>query len=120
MARKGVAAEGLLPGPIHSEVGSVQNHKSQEGDEGKGLLGIENQRHQIFPDSLSLHVATDHLPERRERRLQETPISCSGERYSLRVPGSTWLVQTVERIFLMLLSPLLGRATVMALLIFSF
>lgn len=54
MARKGVAAEELLPRPIHSEVGSVQNHKSQEGGEGKGLLGTENQRHQIFPESLCM------------------------------------------------------------------
>lgn len=33
------------------------------------LLGTENQRHQIFPKGLFLHVVTDHLPERRGQRL---------------------------------------------------
>lgn len=65
MARKAsIAAGGLLPSPIHQKVGSVQMHRSQDRMKGGGLWGTEDQRHQIFLLSLSLHVATDLLLER--------------------------------------------------------
>lgn len=69
MARKASIAVGLLPRPIHLEGGSVQMHKSQAEMKREGLWGTEDQRHQIFLQSLSLHVPADLLPERSRRQI---------------------------------------------------
>lgn len=55
-----------LPSPTHQEVGSAQKHISQTVDEGRGFQGTR-EKHQIFPQSLSLCVATDQAPEKREK-----------------------------------------------------
>lgn len=45
MARKAsIAAGGLLPSPIHQEVGSVQMHRSQARMQGRGGGGLEDRR----------------------------------------------------------------------------